>query len=160
MKYILVTISFICCFSLNANASDIYLFYNASSDYLHEISISKDEIKNVFDGEFGTVVEELPNEVKFEDFYVSRFPDKSYVFLLNAPFSCGQIGCGTISFERGEDGRLYELDGKDPLKCKIYDADKLICTKGGYKPEIDIDFENTKDPKKKILRYPAPASSN
>ena len=160
MRYIFWTISFIWAFSSVAKASDVYLFYSASSDYLHEIDIATDEIKNVFDGEFGTVVEELPNEVKFEDFYVSRFPDKSYVFLLNAPFSCGQIGCGSISFERAEDGKLYELDSKKPLKCKTYDTDKLLCTEGGYKPEIDFDFEDKSRQKKKILRYPAPITAD
>ena len=160
MRYVSLAILFMLTFSFNAKASDIYLFYNASSDYLHEINISSDEIKNVFDGEFGTVIEELPNEVKFEDFYVSRFPDKSYVFILKAPFSCGQVGCASISFERAEDGKLYELDSKKPLKCKIYDSDKLLCTEGGYKPEIDFDFENTKNNKKKILRFPAPVNAN
>lgn len=159
MKYIFLTFFLICTFSFNVKASDIYLFYNASSDYLNEINISTDETKNIFDGEFGTVVEELPNEVKFKDFYVSRFPDKSYVFLLNAPFSCGQVGCGTIAFERADDGNLYELDSKKPLKCKIYDSDKLLCTEGGYKPEIDFEFENIEPTKKKVLRYPAPVVS-
>ena len=68
MRYIFWTISFIWAFSSVAKASDVYLFYSASSDYLHEIDIATDEIKNVFDGEFGTVVEELPNEVKFEEY--------------------------------------------------------------------------------------------
>ena len=154
MKHIFL-ILFLIAFSFETKASDVYLFYNSSSDYLHEIGISTKEIKNVFDGEFGTVVEELPSEVKFEDFYVSRFPDKSYVFILNAPFSCGQMGCGNVVFERAEDGKLYELDRKDPLKCKIYDSDKLICTEGGYKPEIDFDMENYRK-KKKVLRFPAP----
>lgn len=156
MKQIFILFSFLSLLSFEVKASDIYLFYNASSDYLNEIDISIDEALNVFDGEFGTVVEELPNEVKFEDFYVSRFPDKSYVFMLNAPYSCGQIGCGSISFERAENGKLYEIDGKMPLKCKNYDSDKLLCTKGGYKPEIDFDFNESIKPQKKILHFPAP----
>lgn len=155
MKHIL-TILFMFSLSFNSYASDVYLFYNASSDYLHEIDIKTDEVKNVFDGEFGTVVEELPQEVKFEDFYVSRFPNKSYVFILNAPFSCGQIGCSTVVFERDDDGKLYELDRINPLKCKLYDSDKLLCTEGGYKPEIDFKFEGSAKPKKKILHYKAP----
>lgn len=158
MKHILFVL-FLSFFSFEAKASDVYLFYNASSDYLHEIDIKTDEIKNIFDGEFGTVVEELPQEVKFEDFYVSRFPDKSYVFILNAPFSCGQIGCSTVVFERDEDGKLYELDRIDPLKCKTYDSDKLLCTEGGYKPEIDFDFEDFSKPKRKILHYKAPVAT-
>ena len=157
MKYLL-SILFLLILSHEAKASDVYLFYNASSDYIHEIDISKNEIKNVFDGEFGTVVEELPQEVKFEDFFVSRFPDKSYVFILKAPFSCGQIGCSTVVFERAEDGKLYELDKIAPLKCKTYDSDKLLCTEGGYKPEIDFDFENQKESKKKILHFKAPVT--
>ena len=156
MKHIL-TILFVFSLSFNSYASDVYLFYNASSDYLHEIDIKTDEVRNVFDGEFGTVVEELPQEVKFEDFYVSRFPNKSYVFILNAPFSCGQIGCSTVVFERDNDGKLYELDRIDPLKCKVYDSDKLLCTEGGYKPEIDFNFEDFKKPKKKVLHYKAPS---
>lgn len=152
MKHIF-SILFLLAFSFDVNASDVYLFYNASSDYLDEIDIKTKEVKNIFDGEFGTVVEELPKEVMFEDFYVSRFPDKSYVFILNAPFSCGQIGCGNVVFERAEDGKLYEIERKEPLKCKIYDTDKLLCTEGGYKPEIDSQKHK---PKKKILHYPAP----
>ena len=158
MKHIF-SMLFLIAFSFDVNASDVYLFYNASSDYLHEIDIKTEEVKNVFDGEFGTVVEELPMEVRIEDFYVSRFPDKSYVFLLNAPFSCGQIGCSNVVFERAEDGKLYELDRKDPLKCKIYDSDKLICTEGGYKPELDVDVNKYELKKKKILHFPAPIAS-
>lgn len=158
MKHILSAFLLLA-FTFDVKASDVYLFYNASSEYLNEIDIKTDEVKNVFDGEFGTVVEELPQEVKFEDFYVSRFPDKSYVFILNAPFSCGQIGCGTVVFERDNDGKLYELDRIDPLKCKVYDSDKLLCTEGGYKPEIDFNFEDYDLPKKKILHFPAPGTA-
>jgi hypothetical protein len=83
MKHIL-SILLLLALAFDVKASDVYLFYNASSEYLNEIDIKTDEVKNVFEGEFGTVVEELPQEVKFEDFYVSRFPDKSYVFILKA----------------------------------------------------------------------------
>ena len=156
MKYVFFALGLMMSTIFEARASDIYLFYNGSSEYLEEIDITTSEIENVFSGEFGTVIEELPTEVKFEDFYVSRFPDKSYVFLLNAPFTCGQIGCSNIVFERDNDGKLYELERKGPLKCKTYDSDKLLCTEGGYKPEIDFDFESFKLPKKKILHFPAP----
>ncbi len=158
MKHILSAFLLLA-FTFDVKASDVYLFYNASSEYLNEIDIKTDEVKNVFDGEFGTVVEELPQEVKFEDFYVSRFPDKSYVFILKAPFSCGQIGCGTVVFKRDNDGKLYELDRINPLKCKNYDSDKLLCTEGGYKPEIDFNFEDYDLPKKKILHFPAPGTA-
>ena len=139
-------------FSFEAKATDVYLFYNSSSDYLKEIDIKSKEVKNIFMGEFGTAIEELPNEVRFEDFYVSRFPDKSYVFMLNSSFNCGQLGCTNVAFERDEDGKLYEIENKKPLKCKAYDSDKLLCTTGGYRPKIDKNIKK----KKKILRFPAP----
>ena len=155
MKKFCILLSLILAFTPNVKASDIYLFYNGSSDYLKEIDIKSKEVKNVFMGEFGTVIEELPNEVKFEDFYVSRFPDKSYVFLLDAPFNCGQLGCNNVAFDRDEDGKLYEIENKKPLKCKRYDSDKLLCTTGGYKPELSTKTRK----KKKILRFPAPTAN-
>ena len=156
MKKLSVLVSLMLLFSFNAKATDIYLFYNGASEYLKEIDITSKEVKNIFMGEFGTVIEELPNEVKFEDFYVSRFPDQNYVFILEAPFNCGQLGCNNVVFQRDEDGKLYEIDSKKPLKCKPYDADKLLCTTGGYKPELDNkQFERKK---KKILRFPAPVT--
>lgn len=138
--------------ALRAEAADLYLFYSASSDNLNEIGISKDETANVFDGEFGPASDELPLEVKFEDFYVAKYPDQSFVFILNAPFNCGQLGCNTVVFSRDEDGDLVEQDSVTSVKCKIYDTDKLLCTEGGYKPDVT----NTAKPKKKILHFPAP----
>ena len=132
-------------------AADLYLFYNASSDNLDELGISKKETAHIFDGTFGPAADELPLQVRFDDFYVAKYPDQSFVFVLNAPFNCGQLGCTTTVYVRDEDGDLIEQDSKDPVKCKIYDTDKLLCTKGGYKPEV-----LPKAPKKKILHFPAP----
>ena len=132
------------------NAGEIYLFYSGTSENLDELEISKKEVAKIFDGEFGPANEELPLEVRSEDFYVAKYPDKSFVFILNAPFNCGQLGCNTIVFERDEDGDLVETDSKKPVKCKIYDTDKLLCTEGGYKPKVNVA------PKKKILHFPAP----
>lgn len=156
MKKFYILLSLMMAFSFEAKATDVYLFYNSESEYLKEIDIKTKEVKKIFMGEFGTVIEELPNEVKFEDFYVSRFPDKSYVFMLDAPFSCGQLGCSNVVFERDEDGKLYEIEKKEPLKCKRYDSDKLLCTTGGYKP--DLEEKRNKRRKRKILRFPAPTS--
>ncbi len=135
-----------------ANAAEIYLFYNAASDNLGELGITKEETFNVFDGEFGPAADELPLEVRFEDFYVAKYPDQSFVFILDAPFNCGQLGCNTIVFYRDKDGDLVELDSVKPVKCKIYDTDKLLCTEGGYKPEV----KKTAPQKKKVLHFPAP----
>lgn len=136
----------------NVKAAEIYLFYHSASDYLNEIGISAKEVQKVFDGEFGPASEELPLEVKKDDFYVAKYPDKTYVFILNAPFNCGQLGCNTIVFERDNDGDLIEKDSKTPVKCKIYDSDKLLCTDGGYQPKVKIK----KKPRKKVLHFPAP----
>ena len=135
----------------NVRAAELYLFYNASSDNLDELGITKKETAHIFDGTFGPASDELPMEVKFDDFYVAKYPDSSFVFILNAPFNCGQLGCATTVYTRGEDGDLIETDSKQPVKCKIYDTDKLLCTKGGYKPEVA-----PAKPQKKILHFPAP----
>lgn len=152
MKYKCLLFLMACLLTWQAKAADIYLFYNASSNNLDEIGITKKETADIFEGEFGPAADELPLEVKFEDFYVAKYPDKSFVFILDAPFNCGQLGCNTIVFYRDTDGDLLELDSYNPVKCKIYDADKLLCTEGGYKPEI----EKNDKPKKKILHFPAP----
>lgn len=136
-----------------AKAEDIYLFYNASSDNLNELELSKKETAKIFDGEFGPAADELPNEVKFDDFYVAKYPSGQYVFILNAPFNCGRLGCKTIVFERDEDGDLLQKDSLTPVKCKIYDTDKLICTQGGYRPEVSVK------PKKKILHFYPPQNA-
>lgn len=149
----------ICCFvsllflCMPAKAEDIYLFYSASSDNLDELDITKRETAEIFDGEFGPASDELPREVKYDDFYVAKYPQGQYVFILNAPFNCGRLGCKTIVFERSEDGDLVALPSITPVKCKIYDADKLLCTDGGYKPEV-----KTKS-KKKILHFYPPKNA-
>ena len=40
-----------------------------------QIGITEKEVANVFDGEFGPASDELPLEVRFDDFYVAKFPD-------------------------------------------------------------------------------------
>lgn len=153
MKYGFLTFLTILLLAAKTNAAgELYLFYSAASDNLKELGITTKETRNVFDGEFGPASDELPLEVKFDDFYVAKYPDQSFVFILNAPFNCGQLGCNTVVFSRDEDGDLIEQDSKTPVKCKIYDTDKLLCTKGGYKPEIKIETK----PQKKILHFPAP----
>ena len=135
----------------HANEREIYIFYSAASDNLDELGLSKKETLHIFDGEFGTAAEELPFEVKFDDFYVAKYPNQNFVFILNAPFNCGQLGCNTLVFSRDEDGDLIEVDSEKPVKCKIYDTDKLLCVNGGYKPKV------APKPRKKILHFPAPA---
>lgn len=152
MKHKILTFLAILLLAVQANAAELYLFYNAASPNLGELGINAKETAHVFAGEFGPASDELPLEVKFEDFYVAKYPDQSYVFILNAPFNCGQLGCNTIVFMRDDDGDLIEQDSKTPVKCKIYDSDKLLCTKGGYKPEIKIEAK----PQKKVLHFPAP----
>ena len=136
-----------------AKAEEIYLFYNASSDNLDELEITKKETADIFDGEFGPAADELPQEVRFDDFYVAKYPDGQYVFILNAPINCGRLGCKTIVFERDEDDDLVAQGSHQPVKCKIYDTDKLVCTKGGYQPEVSIK------PKKKILHFYPPQNA-
>lgn len=136
--------------SVSAADGDIYLFYNAASENLDELGITAKETARIFDGEFGPAADELPLEVRRDDFYVAKYPDQSFVFILNSPFNCGQLGCNTIVFSRDDDGDLIATDSKKPVKCKIYDSDKLLCTDGGYKPKV------TPKPQKKILHFPAP----
>lgn len=136
-----------------AKADDIYLFYNSSSDNLDELELKGKEVAHIFDGEFGPASDELPTEVRFDDFYVAKYPDGQYVFILNAPYNCGRLGCKTIVYERDEDGDLVQTESKTPVKCKIYDTDKLICTEGGYQPEVSVK------PKKKILHFYPPQNA-
>jgi hypothetical protein len=150
MKRSLVLLGMCLACAMQAKAADMYLFYNASSDNLDELGIKAKEVAHVFDGEFGPASEELPLEVKYDDFYVSKYPDGSFVFVLKAPFNCGQLGCNNVVFVRDEDGDLIEQDAKDPVKCKNYDTDKLLCVNGGYQPEVKAK------PRKKILHFPAP----
>ncbi len=123
-------------FATIAKASDMYLFYSAQSEYLKEIGITKKEVAKIFDGAFGPASDELPLEVREEDFYVAKYPDGKFVLILNAPFNCGKLGCNTIVFERDEDNDLIEVDSKKPVKCTVHDPDKLLCVDGGYKPEV------------------------
>ena len=92
-----------------AKTPELYLFYNSQSGYISEIDITPEEIAGVFDDEFGPAAEELPQEVKYEDFYVSKFPDGNYVFTLKAPFNCGRLGCLTRSYVRDADGNITEI---------------------------------------------------
>ncbi len=152
MKYAALLFSLFLGATFRTEAAELYLFYSAASDNLNELNITKEETFNVFDGEFGPASDELPKEVRFEDFYVAKYPNQDFVFILNAPFNCGQLGCNTLVFARDDDGDLIEKDAVIPVKCKVYDSDKLLCTEGGYKPEI----KNDKKPTKKILHFPAP----
>lgn len=138
----------------SAKADDIYLFYNASSDNLSELGLSKKETSRVFEDEFGPAAEELPLEIKFDDFYVAKYPNESYSFILNAPYNCGRLGCKTMVYTRDEDGDLFSSESTTPVKCKVYDSDKLLCTQGGYHPEVKVK------PKKKILHFYPPQSSD
>ena len=134
-----------------AKTPELYLFYNSQSGYISEIDITPEEIAGVFDDEFGPAAEELPQEVKYEDFYVSKFPDGNYVFTLKAPFNCGRLGCLTRSYVRDADGDLMFADSSFPVKCKEHEVDKLLCIKGGYK------VTKPKPPAKRgPIHYPAP----
>ena len=137
-------------FPLQAQTPQYYLFYNMNSADISEINISKSEIAEIFDSEFGPASDELPDKVKDEDFYVALFPDQSYVFILNAPFNCGRLGCNTQVYERDKDGDLMHKDSSFPVICEDNDDDKLLCVKGGYK-------KVKKEVKKKgPVHYPAP----
>ena len=135
-------------FITTASAKDVYLFYSAQSEYLKEIGITNKEAAKIFDGAFGPASDELPLEVRYDDFYVPQYPDKKFVFILNAPFNCGKLGCNTLVFERDEDDDLIEIDSKTPVKCTVHDADKLLCVDGGYKPDVA-----PKPQKRKILHF-------
>ncbi len=132
-------------------AKELYLLYNINSKALDEINVSRREVARIFDDEFGPASDELPEKVKESEFFVSLFPNKSYVFMLNMPYNCGRLGCNTLVYERDDDGDLVALDSGFPLKCRSHDADKLVCVKGGY------EVEKKAPPKKKgPVHYPAP----
>ncbi len=133
-----------------AQTPQYYLFYNIDSADINEINISKQEIAEIFDSEFGPASDELPDKVKSEDFYVARFPDQSYVFILNAPFNCGRLGCNTQIYERDKDHDLMYKDSSFPVICEENDGDKLLCVKGGYQKV------KKKIKKKGPVHYPAP----
>ena len=135
-----------------AKPADLYLFYNAASENLGEIGITPEENARAFDDIYGPASDELPDKVRYEDFYVSKFPDGSYVFILNAPFNCGQLGCATAVYQRDADGDLMSADSTFPVKCKDHGSDKLLCIKGGYKVEKPKPAG-----KRGPVHYPAPA---
>ena len=151
MKIILFIAAFLFVGNAQAKKEDIFLFYNSASENLSEIDISSSEVDNAFDDIFGPASEELPDKVRKQDFYVSKFADGSYVFILNANFNCGQLGCATEVYKRDSDGDLQPVDSTFPVKCKNHGTDKLICVKGGYK------VEKKPTPKKRgPVHYPAP----
>ncbi|MBP3516022.1 MAG: hypothetical protein J6K65_07390 [Alphaproteobacteria bacterium] len=137
-----------------SRAAAFYLYYNINSPHLDEIGVDGSEVAKVFDDEFGPASEELPSEVKITDFFVAKYPDQSYVFMLNAPFNCGQLGCNTRVYRRDADGDLMLEESSFPVKCKYYESDKLLCIKGGYKVE-----KPKPAPKKGPVHYPAPRGS-
>lgn len=135
-----------------AKPAEMYLYYNSHSPSLYEIGIKEQEVARVFDDIFGPAAEELPLQVQYADFYVSRYPDDGYVFILNAPYSCGRLGCAAEVYRRDADGDLQpSAESAKPVKCKEYSDDKLICIKGGYKPELP-----QKPKPKGPVHYPAP----
>ena len=152
MKKIIFAISLLCSSYVWAKPANIYLFYNSASENLAEISLNYKDIAKAFDDVYGPASDELPDKVRIEDFYVSKFPDGSYVYILNAPFSCGQLGCTTAVYKRDSDGDLIESESIFPVKCKEHGTDKLICIKGGYKPEKKDAAPKKRGP----VHYPAP----
>lgn len=135
-----------------AEPAELFLYYNSHSPSLYEIGIKEAEVAKVFDDIFGPAAEELPLQVQYVDFYVSRYPDDSYVFILNAPYSCGQLGCAAEVYRRDADGDLQpSADEVKPVKCKEHADDKLICINGGYKPKLPA----RRKPKGPV-HYPAP----
>ena len=137
--------------SVSAKTTDVYLFYNAASENLAEIDLNADETAFVFDDVFGPASDELPDKVKFDDFFVSKFPNGDYVFMLNSSFNCGQLGCNTEVYKRDVEGDLVAEDSTFPLKCTTHGSDKLLCVKGGYKVE-----KKQKPKKRGPVHYLAP----
>ena len=135
-----------------AKPAEMYLYYNSHSPSLYEINVKEAEVAEVFNDIFGPASEELPLQVQYADFYVSHYPDDSYVFILNAPYGCGQLGCAAEVYRRDADGDLQPA-GEDvlPVKCKAHADDKLICINGGYKPELPA-----RSKPKGPVHYPAP----
>ncbi len=155
MKYFHIGIfgAFFCFLSQSVQAQrpNYYLFYNIDSPHLDEIDISQDEIAQVFDDEFGPAAESLPKEVRRGDYFVSKYPDGSYVFMLDAPFNCGQLGCNTRIYKRDAEGDLERMDSGFPVKCEFYEVDKELCQRAGYRKKAP----ETKK-KKGPAHYPAP----
>ena len=145
-------LSVFCTSAAQAAPAELFLYYNSNSPSLYEIEISKSEVERTFDDIFGPASEELPAQVQYADFYVSRYPDDAYVFILKAQFNCGQIGCNTVVYRRDADGDLQPTqESLKPVKCKEHADDKLICINGGYKPDLP-----QKPKVKGPVHYPAP----
>ena len=141
--------------TVRAKSPEYFLYYNVDSPHLEEIDIESDEILKVFDDNFGPAAEELPQEVRLADYYVSRYTDGRYVFMLNAPFNCGALGCNTEVYVRDEDGDLYYIDSSFPVKCEKHEDDKRLCQKAGYKKKA----AKPAAPKKKIIHYYPPKNA-
>lgn len=145
-----------------AEDSKFYLFYNVNSGALeNEIGLTRRQVVQVFDDQFGQAAEQIPLDVRLEDFYVARYPDQSYVFILKAPFNCAQEGCAAQRYTLDADGDLYYEDFSFPVKCKDHEFDKQLCIKGGYRPEATpkTKVERTKSGKK-IIHYLAPKTAD
>ena len=151
MKFLAFCFALLWSTTVSAKPAGLYLFYNAASENLAEISITKEETAKVFDDIYGPASDELPDEVRYEDFFVSKFPNGSYVFTLDAEFNCGRLGCATTVYERDADGDLIEGESSFPVKCKLHGTDKRLCIKGGYKVE-----KKEKQKKRGPVHYPAP----
>ena len=144
-----------------AEDSKFYLFYNVNSGALeNETGLTRRQVVQIFDDQFGLAAEQIPLDVRLDDFYVARYPDQSYVFILKAPFNCAQEGCAAQRYTLDADGDLYHDDFSFPVKCKDLEYDKQLCIKGGYRPEVkpQAKVERTKSGKK-IIHYLAPKSA-
>lgn len=153
MKRLIFVLSIFWSSLVGAAPAELFLFYNSGSENLSEIGLNKNEVSKIFDDLFGPASDELPQEVKYSDFYVSKFANGNYVFILNAPFNCGQLGCNTKVYSRDKDGDLMSEDSSFPVKCIEHGDDKLLCTKGGYKAKV---VKDTKPKKRGPVHYPAP----
>lgn len=136
---------------VQAQRPNYYLFYNIDSPHLDEIDIKRREIAQVFDDEFGPAADTLPKEVRISDYFVAKYPDGSYVFMLDAPFNCGQLGCNTRVYQRDAQGDLERMDSGFPVKCEFYEVDKELCLRAGYRKKV-----STPKKKKGPAHYPAP----
>ncbi len=77
MKFLAFCLALLWSAAVLAKPADLYLFYNAASENLAEISITKEETAKAFDDIYGPASDELPDKVRYEDFFVSKFPDGS-----------------------------------------------------------------------------------
>ena len=152
MRFLALGVAVLWSGSVLAKPADLYLFYNAASENLAEISITKEETAKAFDDIYGPASDELPDKVRYEDFFVSKFPNGSYVFTLDAEFNCGRLGCATTVYERDADGDLIAGESSFPVKCKLHGTDKRLCIKGGYKVEKPKEEQKKRGP----VHYPAP----